>query len=310
MKRKLLALILTCILLLPSCAGQPAVPRPEPAETTPEARISRYIGDLAGKDMEGRRAGTRGEYRAALYIARIFQKAGLQPMGDQGTYFQAFTIGHFEPVLVEGRMTFRSGPGKKVTGENILGLLPGKEEGCIVISAHYDHLGIINNRLYPGANDNASGTAVILELVSQLKEEKPRCSILFALWSAEEEGLLGSDYFCRHPTVPLDNIRAIINLDSVGYLNEERMLLGWTLSENETSRDLIKLLGDEGWQINWEKTEQHSSDHASFGKRGVAGFTLLSAAWLKDNHTPLDLPKKINTKYLTELTEAIKRALL
>lgn len=308
--KKLLIIILCCSLLLVSCAKKPDTPKLQAEEVSPETRVSQYIKDLTTKEMEGRRAGSQGESRAALYLARFYQKSGLQPMGDLGTYFQTFPLGKYEPVLVNDRMTFRSVAGGTVNGENILGLLPGKKTGYIVVGAHYDHLGVINDKLYPGANDNASGVAVILELINQLKGEKPQYSILFALWSAEEEGLLGSNYFCEKSTIPLEQVRAVINLDSIGSLKNDKVITGWSDTENESSRDLIQHIEQEGWQINWEKTENHSSDHASFNKKSIAGFTLIAPNWLERNHTPEDISNKLKIEPMLELISAIKKALL
>lgn len=307
--KKIFIIILCCILLLVSCVKQPS-PKAQPAEITPEVRVSQYLKDLTVKEMEGRRAGSRGESRAALYLARFYQKAGLQPLGDLGTYFQTFPLGRFDPVLVDERMTFRSAAGGTVNGENILGVLPGKEPGYIVVSAHYDHLGVINNKLYPGANDNASGVAAVLELINQLKGQRPQYTILFAMWSAEEEGLLGSEYFCQKPTIPLEQIRVVLNLDSIGYLKAEREIMGWTALENEASQDLIQSLEQDGWQFIWEKSDKHNSDQASFNKRGIAGFTLISPNWLQQNHTPEDLPNQLRIEPMLELVGAIRKVLL
>lgn len=308
--KKYIAIILCLALLLAACGKQPARPKPRVEETGPETRVSQYIQDLSAKKMEGRRVGTRGESRAALYLSRFFQKAGLQPLGDANTYFQSFHISNYEPVLVDGRMTFRAASGGKLTGENVLGLLPGREKGYIFVTAHYDHLGIINGELYPGANDNASGVAAVMELINQLKGQKPRYNIVFAFWSAEEEGLLGSDYYCHNPTVPLEETLAIINLDSIGYLQADKVITGWTALENETSRVILDRLQQEGWQITWEKTDKHSSDHASFNKRNVAGFTLLAPTWLDNNHTPGDIPDRVKIEPILELVTAIRKALL
>lgn len=306
--KKLCLLVLCCTLFLTSCEGAPQPKKYE--KDSPQDRISQYIEDLTAKEMEGRRAGTGGEIKASLYLADLFQQAGLKPGGEQETYFQTFTIGHYEPITQKKRMTFQARMGEAKQAENILGILPGKEPGYIVVSAHYDHLGIIDKKLYPGANDNASGVAVILELINQLKVRRPTYSIIFALWSAEEMGLLGSDYYCSHPTVPLDSIKAIVNLDSVGYLEDKKQLLGWSAKESGTSNELLSLLEKSGWQIKWEGQSGHNSDHASFNKRGIGGFTLLSPDWLNRNHTPKDEIRRIEINPLAELVEALKNALL
>jgi len=305
--KKLLIFISSFVLLLTSC-----VPQPNTAiidDITIEERISQYIADLTSEEMAGRRVGTEGEKKAALYIAEFFKEAGLEPAGDQGTYFQTFPIGRYEPVMNEKRVTLRSVVGEGAQAENVLGILPGKEKGYIVVSAHYDHLGIINGKVYPGANDNASGVAAVLELVRELKGRKPAYSILFAMWSGEEAGLSGSEYFCNNPTVPLRQIKAVINLDCIGYIQEDKEILGWTTKENKTSRSLVRLIEQKGWKFIWEEPKEYNSDQASFNKHGVAGFTILSPDWLNRNHTLYDVQQRIRTESIADLVETVKKVL-
>lgn len=309
--KKLFLLALCFLLLCTACSGEVILEQDNRGGLAePETRIKQYLVDLTAKEMAGRRAGTEGEAKAALYIARFMQKAGLKPAGDRGTYFQSYSIGGYETVLVDKRMTFRSNGGAGSLAENILGLLPGKEAGIIVVGAHLDHLGIIEGKMYPGANDNASGVAALLELINSLQGEKPRYSLLFAFWSGEEMGLLGSTYFCENPTLPLKEIKAIINLDSIGNLQVDRTLLNWSSLESETSKAFISLLKEEGWQIIPDKTEKHSSDHLPFNKKGIGGFTVLSRVWLDNNHTPRDTVENIRVEYIQSLVIAIKKALL
>jgi len=231
-------------------------------------------------------------------------------VGDMGTYFQTFSVGNYDPVMVDGRMTFRAAAGGSASGENILGLWPGQEPGYVIVSAHYDHLGIVDKRLYPGANDNASGVAAVLELINELQGQKPKYNLIFALWSAEEEGLLGSEYFCSKPPVPLAEIKAVINLDSIGNIEKAGEIMGWSTLGNDVSSQLLRKLEEGGWQIAWGNTDKHNSDQASFNKKGVAGLTLISATWLELNHTPEDLPAKIKIQPIISLVTALKKALV
>ncbi|MBZ4653370.1 MAG: putative peptidase m28 [Peptococcaceae bacterium] len=301
--------LLCCLLLCTACAREPK-PQLKPEGLTPEDRIGRYIEELTDKRFAGRQGGSRGEGQAALYLARFLKKAGLQPGGDGGTFFQSFPIGKYEPVLVENRMTFRQVNGKEgYTSENVLGVLPGKQEDVIVVSAHYDHLGIIEGKLYPGANDNASGVALVMELVNSLKGKTPQYTILFAFWGSEEKGLLGSSFYCENPTIPLEKIKCVLNLDSIGNLGKEQVLLGWPGGENEISKGILHAFEGEGWKIHWEKTEKHSSDHLPFAKKGITAFTLLSPNWLEKNHTPLDTVEIIDKAPLGRLLIPLKKAL-
>jgi hypothetical protein len=296
-------------LLCTACARQHS-PQLKPESSTPEDRIGQYIEELTHKKFAGRQGGTRGEAQAALYLARFLKKAGLQPAGDGGTFFQSFPIGKYEPVLVEKRMTFRQVSSKEIsTSENVLGILKGKREEVIVVSAHYDHLGIIDGKLYPGANDNASGVALVMELVNSLKGQVPPYTILFAFWGSEEKGLLGSGFYAENPTIPLENIKCVVNLDSIGNLEEDQTLLGWMGGENEISRGILGQFEREGWKIHWEKSEKHSSDHLPFAKKGITAFTLLSPRWLEKNHTPLDTMEIIEKAPLGKLLITLQKAL-
>ncbi|MCR4442391.1 MAG: M20/M25/M40 family metallo-hydrolase [Peptococcaceae bacterium] len=280
-------------------------------DLTAGQRIMTHVEQLAGKEMAGRRVGSRGEAGAALYLARHLKKAGLCPAGDAGTFFQAFPVCKYEPVLADKRMTLRQSSAEPAGfSENVLAALPGKTGEVIIVSAHYDHLGIVEGNLYPGASDNASGAAVVLELALALREEKPKYTILFAFWGGEEAGLLGSDHFSETPTVAPEKISALVNLDSIGNLGPDKKLLGWKAGENEVSAEILNKLAQQGWEVSWEKGNGHKSDEASFAQKGMAGFTLLSPNWLVDNHTPRDTADRVQTGYLVELLEAIRIALL
>ncbi|QNB45242.1 M20/M25/M40 family metallo-hydrolase [Thermanaerosceptrum fracticalcis] len=307
--RKFLILF-CCFLLCTACARQ-QTPQLKFESSTSEDRIGQYIEDLTHKKFTGRQGGTQGEAQAALYLARFLKKAGLKPGGDGETFFQSFPIGKYEPVLMENRMTFRQVSGKESNiSENVLGVLPGKKEDVIVVSAHYDHLGTVEGKLYPGANDNASGVALVMELVNSLKGQVPPYTILFAFWGAEEKGLLGSSFFSENPTIPLEKIKCVVNLDSLGNLGEDQVLLGWPGGENEISKGILGEFEREGWKIHWEKTEKHSSDHLPFAKKGIAAFTLLSPRWLEKNHTPMDTMEIINKSPLGRLLIPLKKGLV
>lgn len=304
------AVLFLCFLFLCTACSRPPTPPQILADSVPGLKMRRHIEELTADKLEGRRGGTAGEAGAALYLAHFMQEEGLTPQGDKGTYFQTFPIAGYEPVQVGQRMTLRSTSSAGAsTSENLLGLLPGKEDDVIIVSAHYDHLGMIGGRLYPGANDNASGVAAVMELVNILRREQPPNSLLFAFWGAEEMGMLGSAYFCDHPTVPIERIKCIINLDSIGNLGNDKTLLGWKAGENEESKAVLEILAEEGWIVDWQDSGNHNSDHSPFGKKKISGFTLLAPQWLEKNHTPLDTAREIKWQPLEELIEALAKAL-
>jgi hypothetical protein len=177
-----------------SAARAPALP------TLDSARLISDISALAADSMEGRRIGTAGGARARAYLLRAFAGIGLAPARDS---FPS----HF-------RAKARAG---EVEGVNVVGMLRGtkRADRYLVVSAHYDHLGVRDGVIYNGADDNASGTAAVLAMAQWFKVHLPEHSIIFALFDGEESGLLGAKDFVSNPPVPLDRIIADVNLDMV-----------------------------------------------------------------------------------------------
>jgi len=182
-----------------------------------EDLLREHVGFLAADELQGRNAGYAGNDKAADYVSKAFEKAGLKPAGDGGTWFQEFPIG--------GRKT-----------RNVLGLLEGTDEALrkeiVVVGAHHDHVGSesegrhigrmggaqAGDGIWNGADDNASGTAAVLALAKAFGEGglRARRSILFMTFSAEEAGLVGSRYYTNHPIAPIEDHVFMLNLDMVG----------------------------------------------------------------------------------------------
>jgi hypothetical protein len=164
------------------------------------ARLIANISALAADSMEGRRIGTPGGARARAFLLREFTRVGLAPARDS---FPA-------PFVAKSRAG-------ELSGVNIVGMIRGTKHAdrYLVVSAHYDHLGVRNGVIYNGADDNASGTAAVLAMAQWFKAHPPENSIIFALFDGEESGLLGAKAFLDAPPVPLDRIMADVNLDMV-----------------------------------------------------------------------------------------------
>ncbi len=152
--------------------------------------------------MEGRRAGTPGAERARRHLLEAFPERGLAPI--RGLETQTFTF--HDPLT-----------GDATEGVNVLGMVQGTErpELFVVVTAHYDHLGVRNGDIYNGADDNASGTAALLALAEVLSEHRPAHSVLFVALDAEEIGLLGARAFVADSPVSLDSVIVNVNLDMV-----------------------------------------------------------------------------------------------
>lgn len=276
----LLFMLTGCCGLLPTHAGAGGgvAAAPERAEVDSLALLCR-VRTLAEPRFAGRGNGTPELLAAADTIAAWFRAAGLLPAWPEG-YFQDFPLAGEE--------------GRGGRGRNVAGLLPGRGEQAsrrLVIGAHYDHLGLAagGNGFHPGADDNASGVATLVELARLLAEQPgpDLRGVLLVAFAGEEIGLLGSAHFVREPPAPLASIDAMINLDTVGRLRAGRLYVGGAgtaavfpglLTEINLRHGLDLEVGLGGWD---------ASDHVSFNAAGVPVLFLFTGAH-EQYHTPTD----------------------
>lgn len=266
---------------------------------------------LASKELEGRMSGKKGNVLAAKFIKEKFQSYGYK------TTNQRFTIERIN-----------SGPNKEIGDDftdNILAWSDGKDENfkndIVVVGAHMDHIGYgprmsMQNKIaiHPGADDNASGTAALLEISKGMSKLKNKRTILFIAFSAEEMGLLGSLYYVKNPILPENNpnIRNhvfMLNMDMVGYLKQGRQLAGF--SDLNSSFDITKYIGELSEKYSFAKSITSrgtgGSDHASFYNKKIP-IAFLHTGGHNYYHTSADTPDKINydgiekiSKYALEL---------
>lgn len=189
--------------------------------------------------------------------------------------------------------------------QNVVGLLPGKQsgKGLVVFSAHYDHLGRMGrNTFFPGANDNASGVAMLLSLAKHfsLPQNKPEHDILFLAFGAEEVGLLGSRYFVENPLVPLENIRFLINLDITGTGEEGIKVVNGSIYKDHFST--LQTLNDEQQLLKQvsPRGEACNSDHCPFYEQGVPSFFIYTLGGIQAYH---DVWDRSETLPLTEFED-------
>ncbi|TGD81914.1 M20/M25/M40 family metallo-hydrolase [Hymenobacter wooponensis] len=163
--------------------------------------------------------------------------------------------------------------------QNLIGYLPGRvqPDSFLVVTAHYDHLGMLGQRTYfPGANDNASGTAMLLELAAHYarSENRPNYSLVFIAFGAEEAGLVGSNYFVDHPLMPLERIRFLINLDLLGTGAEGATVVNGRVFKQQYQ--LLTTLNEAGHYLPSlaARGRAANSDHYFFSERGVPAFFL------------------------------------
>lgn len=183
--------------------------------------------------------------------------------------------------------------------QNLCAILPGRTQpdSFLIISAHYDHLGMMGRKTYfPGANDNASGVALLLELAAHYAkpENRPACSVVFLLFGAEEAGLVGSRYFVAHPLVPLPRIKFLINLDLLGTGEEGATVVNGKvfpaafekLTKLNEAHHYLPSLGARGKAAN--------SDHFPFSEAGVPAFFIYTRGGSKAYHDVNDRPEALS----------------
>lgn len=160
------------------------------------------------------------------------------------------------------------------TSRNVLGMIEGtrKKDSFIVFTAHYDHLGMMGNAMFPGANDNASGIAMMLSLAKYFKEHPQPYSLLFIAFSGEETGLIGSKYYVTHPVYPLSGIRFLVNIDLMGNGADGVMAVNGTVFPDEFS--ILKHINDKEKYLPVVKVrgKAANSDHYWFSEAGVSCF--------------------------------------
>ena len=271
-------------------------------------RLKQHVDYLASPEMEGRGLGSTQLEEAAAYIVGEFANAGLVAAGDDGSYLQGFTVEEGED-------------GQPHRVHNIIGYLPGTNpayaDQAVLITAHYDHLGhgwpdvrqSDAGRIYPGADDNASGVAILIELARNFAAgAPPKRNLVFVAFSAEEAGLLGSRYYVEHPRpAPLEGIVGVINLDSVGRLEDQPISVLATGSAMEwpfVFRGVTAVTGIPSENIAGAAA---SSDQQSFIDRGVPGVQIFTGAH-GDYHRASDTPDKVNAAGMVKVATFVKEA--
>jgi len=203
---------------------------------------------------------------------------------------------------------------------NVMGIIPGKDTSrTIIIGAHYDHLGMRNGLIYNGADDNASGTSGMLALARVWGElsEKPGCNLIFAAWTAEEKGLLGSSYFVQHTRIKPTNLSMYLNMDMISRSAPEdpsrRVLSIGTLPVSEQFRQIAerknKALNHPFILDYWDVTGHSGSDYGSFIPAKIPVMTFFSG-FHDDYHTPRDIAAKSDPEKMKDILKIVNDCLL
>lgn len=259
--------------------------------------LQRHVDFLASPALEGRAAGSPGEHRAADYVAAELQKLGYATE-RQDVPFE---------------------------GANLYARLRGARDEWIVVGAHLDHLGERGERLFPGADDNASGVAVVLGIAQRLAHAHPERSILFVFFTAEEEGMIGSRFFVEH--LPVARVAAMINLDMVGRVLLDQAAFRVGLALARVARDAIGLLGARHYPALRALVDRHErvvaaedmpdaigdeverqsngrSDSVAFEEIGVPSL-FFGDGESRDYHRPTDVPAVVDPALLERRADRI-----
>lgn len=262
---------------------------------------------LASDLMEGRETGTKGEALAAQYIASRFEEIGLQPKGVDGTWYQPFNFKymsnpHGDPKDAEARV-----------GKNVIAYLDNGAKHTVVIGGHYDHLGMgeFGSRhtgepaIHNGADDNASGIAAMLYLAEYLKSSDwKNNNYLFIAFSGEELGLYGSMNFVDAPTVPLEEMNYLINMDMIGRLNEEKVLAINGTGTSPSWKPILEKIDVAGIKIKTHDSGIGPSDHTSFYNEGIPVLHFFSGQHM-DYHKPEDDSRLVNYQGIYDISKFI-----
>jgi len=261
---------------------------------------------LAADELGGRLTGTAGADSAAAYMARRFAQSGLQ--SAPGGWFQDYTVPKEAPAVQQAGLG-------DIHGRNVIGILPGSDptlrNETIVVGAHYDHLGLggfgaldpdSTGRVHNGADDNASGSAALLTIAARLRAAAPGRTVVFIAFSGEELGLLGSDYYVKHPLYPLASTEAMINLDMVGRLRNDKLIIYGT----GTATEFPALLDSLNWYAKFDLRPQPEgygpSDQTSFYAAKVPVLHLFTDLHA-DYHRSTDDWDKINAPGLVRVAD-------
>ncbi|MHB8971295.1 MAG: M20/M25/M40 family metallo-hydrolase [Pirellulaceae bacterium] len=266
--------------------------------TITSAELGHHVDVLADDSFEGREAGSRGGRAAGGYILQLLEENHIQPAGDDGGYFQSFGKGY----------------------RNILGVIPGRDPQLqheyILIGAHYDHVGYGTPRnsfgptgsIHNGADDNASGTAGVLEVLQAftMLPEPPRRSILFAFWDCEEKGLLGSKHWTSFPTVPLKQVVLAFNADMIGRLRNNRLEVSGSRSAPGLRKLVSRDNADLGLQLDFVWNVNADSDHYSFFEQNIP-FLMLHTGLHDNYHRPSDDAELIEREGMQAVSQLMFR---
>lgn len=260
------------------------------------------VKTLSADSMQGRKSCTAGSQKAQRYILAAFKENHLHAFAE--SFKQTFS--------------FAARGAKCDSATNLIGYFPGTSSPlCLVLSAHYDHLGVMNGQIYPGADDNASGVAVLLAIMDYFSRHQPRHTLVFAFFDGEEAGLHGAQAFVNNLPVAAAKIALNINLDMVSRNEKNELYVAGAFhypflkpylnAVAQTSAVQLRLGHDQGANANDNWT--NASDHAPFHESGIP-FAYFGVEDHRDYHRPTDVFASIDPKFFINAATTILTAVL
>jgi Zn-dependent M28 family amino/carboxypeptidase len=282
---------------------------PSPSARPDSLLIRRDVEYLASPALGGRLVGTAGNDSAAAYIARRYAALRLEPLS--AGYLQKFVA----------RPPAHNGPSPSLPTQNVVALGRGTDpvlrNQYVVVGAHFDHLGkSTEGALDPddktgvrrGADDNASGSAAVLELARLIAQRPTKRSVLFANFSGEEQGLLGSAYMVEHMPVPTDSVAAMLNFDMVGRMKNNRLIVYGVATATELPALLDSANAETQLKIAAQGDGFGPSDHSSFYAKNIPVLHFFTDLH-DDYHRASDTPDKINAADEARVVSVAERVL-
>ncbi len=274
-----------------------------------ENLITEDVTFLASDALEGRQTGTKGEKEAATYIENRFKQLGLQPKGTSG-FLQTFS---FKPKTnPHDEVKFDVNGDGTITGNNVIGFLDNNAENTIIIGAHFDHLGFGGEgslyrdaikAIHNGADDNASGVSVLLNLAAKLITKNTGNNYLFMAFSGEEMGLLGSNYFVKNPTIDIKKVSYMINMDMVGRMKKDSTLAVYGTGTSPIFKQVLKSHNN-SFKLIQQESGVGPSDHTSFYLVDIPVLHFFTGQH-EDYHKPSDDSEKLNYDGMKLISEYI-----
>ena len=283
------------------------------SNTITQEDLKTHLFVIASDEMQGRDTGSEGQKKAGRYLIEQYQKMGIS--------FPPTADGFYQPIpsIAMKIAWFTSLPHSETNWAFIEG--GQKKDEVLILSAHYDHIGMKNGEIYNGADDNASGTTALLEIAQAFIEAKkagytPLRSILFLHVTAEEYGLHGSRYYTDHPIFSIENTVANINIDMIGrrgFGKETNDNYVYVIGSDRMSSDLHKLSVEANKSIGLELDYTYNdlndpnrfyyrSDHYNFAKNGIPAIFYFDGVH-QDYHQPSDTPDKIDFPLFAKRTK-------